>query len=246
MHPPPRVVSGNNVSQEHAADRSPSAPPLGGSAMGDQSHLGRIGLGAAVLYLLGLWFDSGLLQLLSKCVPVVCMALWVGAFSAGPYAGLLKSGLYLSALGDFFLVFGDKPAFFVLGLLSFLGAHLLYCGAFANRAKRLSPLAGLLAYGFGLSMFLYLQPGLGGMTLPVLAYVLVISTMLWRALAATGANGPSTTEELAGAVGAVFFTLSDSLLALNKFHAPLAGAAYSVILTYWIGQFLIARSARLS
>ena len=44
-------------------------------------------------------------------------------------------------------------------------------------------------------------------------------------------------------VGAVLFMLSDTLLALNKFGEPIAGAGYAVILLYWFGQLGIAASA---
>jgi alkenylglycerophosphocholine/alkenylglycerophosphoethanolamine hydrolase len=45
-------------------------------------------------------------------------------------------------------------------------------------------------------------------------------------------------------VGAVLFGLSDTLIAIDRFHAPFPGARYAIILLYWAGQAGIAASAR--
>jgi uncharacterized membrane protein YhhN len=42
-------------------------------------------------------------------------------------------------------------------------------------------------------------------------------------------------------IGAVFFVLSDSLLAINKFYHPFWGANISIMLTYGIAQFCIVK-----
>jgi hypothetical protein len=41
----------------------------------------------------------------------------------------------------------------------------------------------------------------------------------------------------------VLFGLSDTILAVNRFRAPLPFADVLVIVLYWAGQFAIARSA---
>jgi len=46
------------------------------------------------------------------------------------------------------------------------------------------------------------------------------------------------------AVGACFFMLSDSLLAINKFVMPLPLAQLWVLATYYAAQVLIVRHAR--
>ena len=69
------------------------------------------------------------------------------------------------------------------------------------------------------------------MALPVGAYVLVIAVMMWRASALLG----SSTGRSA-AVGAVLFGLSDTLIALDRFHEAIPGVRYPIILLYWAGQ----------
>jgi alkylglycerol monooxygenase len=46
------------------------------------------------------------------------------------------------------------------------------------------------------------------------------------------------------AIGAVFFMASDSLLAINRFAAPLPMAQFFVLATYYVAQLLIAAQAR--
>ena len=47
------------------------------------------------------------------------------------------------------------------------------------------------------------------------------------------------------AIGAVFFMLSDSLLAINRFAMPFAGAQFWVLTTYYVAQLLIAHNVRI-
>jgi uncharacterized membrane protein YhhN len=41
----------------------------------------------------------------------------------------------------------------------------------------------------------------------------------------------------------VLFGLSDTLIAVDRFRAPMPGAGYAIILLYWAGQTGIAASA---
>jgi 1-acyl-sn-glycerol-3-phosphate acyltransferase len=82
-------------------------------------------------------------------------------------------------------------------------------------------------------MFLYLRPRLDGLVLPVALYVAAIVAMMWRA-AARG--------EAAGLAGALCFAASDSLIALDRFVAPVPGARYAIMALYWAGQMGIAAS----
>ena len=43
--------------------------------------------------------------------------------------------------------------------------------------------------------------------------------------------------------GSLVFGLSDSLIALDRFHSPLPASAYVILLTYWAGQAAIAAGA---
>jgi uncharacterized membrane protein YhhN len=64
--------------------------------------------------------------------------------------------------------------------------------------------------------------------------------MMWRAAARWG-DHPGATAAL---LGAILFGLSDTLIAIDRFRAPIPGApAFAIIVLYWAGQAGIAASA---
>ena len=77
---------------------------------------------------------------------------------------------------------------------------------------------------------------------PVVVYLAAISAMAWCAIASATAPGAAAAAA-AGAIGAVAFMVSDSVLAVNRFARPFAGAHAVVMVMYYAAQMLIARSA---
>lgn len=155
------------------------------------------------------------------------------------YRNLVALGLLFSLAGDIFLMLPHDR--FVLGLVSFLAAHLVYSAAFAGRAGfQLDwfALVGYLLYG-GVMLAL-LWPGLGTLRLPVLIYIAVILIMGWQALTVWRAAPSAST--LAAAVGAALFVLSDSLLAYDRFRQRFRAARGAVLGTYYLAQTLLALS----
>ena len=80
------------------------------------------------------------------------------------------------------------------------------------------------------------------MAAPVGAYVAVICTMMWRAAARVGGPSGTARAHWLGLGGALAFGASDTLIAFDRFHAPMPGAAGPVMLLYWPGQSGIAAS----
>lgn len=148
---------------------------------------------------------------------------------------LLAAALALSALGDLFLALEEQRRFFVLGLASFLLAHVVYVIGFVPFLGTPST-AALLAMaacgGAATTLVIRLWPGLGSMRLPVLAYFAVIMVMVFCSLSVPQAS-------LALGLGAVTFALSDSLIAVRKFMRPFAGVNEAIWLTYIVAQYMI-------
>ena len=95
----------------------------------------------------------------------------------------------------------------------------------------------VLLYLFGFLYFLWDK--LGVMKIPVIIYALVISTMLLVAI-----KGYFTWNSKSGKlllIGAVFFVLSDSILAINKFYVPIYLSSFWIMSTYITAQFLIVK-----
>jgi alkenylglycerophosphocholine hydrolase len=201
------------------------------------------GVLGAVGFFVGMELELHALQLGAKAVPLLCLLTWVWPFHER-YARLIGVGLVLSLIGDMLL--GMGPDLFVAGLGAFLLAHVAYVAAYLtvtrlSSLKRGVPFA-LLAVAAGV----FLWPRLGGLALPVTAYVVVISTMMWRSAALIGAESLGRREQWAALAGALVFAMSDGLLAFTLFVQPVPGSSYAIMLLYWAGQLGIAFSARAS
>jgi len=195
------------------------------------SHLIIVAITAAALYLSALAYDNPLLGLLAKPMPVLAMIAWLGSMAATPYRRWIIIGLAFSVLGDILLAIPDN--LFVFGLAVFLCAHLAYLRSYCSLTRRPAYLALAFAVLIGGSLFgLLASHGLGPLLVPVALYALAIGAMLWRALACGGV----------AALGACAFVFSDSLIGIDRFVSPFAAAEYLIILSYWLGQWLIAAS----
>lgn len=162
-----------------------------------------------------------------------------------PTKKILLTALTFSWMGDVILMFTNQgEIYFILGLVAFLISHLFYIALFLKQDHPTngvrSPLfwLSLLVVGLYLrSMLVLLFPTLGALKLPVTVYAATISIML--IVAFKGYLSWSGTAKYAVLVGAVFFVVSDSLLAIDKFHEPLPLATFGIMLTYLLAQSLI-------
>lgn len=154
----------------------------------------------------------------------------------------IGSALLFSWVGDILLMFQDrKSLFFLLGLSSFLLAHIFYI-IFLHKvrlAEKIKPrLWTLLVVAVYYSVLIaFLSSWLGDMRLPVRVYGMVISFMLLLAL-----HLLFLANRKAGlyiAIGAILFVISDSLLAINKFYQPFEAAGFLIMLTYGLAQLFL-------
>lgn len=159
----------------------------------------------------------------------------------------LLAALLFSWIGDCILLFADRgELYFIFGLVAFLIAHILLIVLFtkqksANKSfkETMFWVGFVCATVYLAAMLSFLIPNLGDLKFPVIIYALTITIMLKTALKGTfDWNGKSKYVVL---IGAIFFVASDSILAINKFHTPMASASYSIMITYLIAQFYITR-----
>jgi uncharacterized membrane protein YhhN len=147
------------------------------------------------------------------------------------YDWLILAGLVLAAVGDVALLYRSKRAF-LFGLIAFLMGHVLYAVAFAWIGQPVVWMA-LLLLGVSGGFLAWFWPHVQGWRLPVVAYVLVISLMLWLAL---GVN------RLEVWLGALSFYLSDIFVARERFMASGAINPLIGLPLYYLGQYLLALS----
>jgi uncharacterized membrane protein YhhN len=170
--------------------------------------------------------------------PLATLALVALALQAAPRTGYrrwISFGLAASLAGDILLML--PTGLFVPGLVAFLLAHLCFIRAFSldGAGVRASIVPGLPVYAAAVAVLAYLWPSLGAMRVPVVCYVLTISTMSWQAIARWSVQ--RTAGAAFAAVGSLFFMASDSALAINRFVAPFAGAAWVIMGTYYAAQW---------
>lgn len=164
-------------------------------------------------------------------------ALAAGALQ-GWYGRTLLVGLVLSWWGDLFLL-GSGDMNFLLGLVSFLLAHVAYSTAFLVAGVRPVWLAGgaLAVAAVSIPIARWLFPHVGEMFYPVLSYTLVISAMLALAL---GTLGRSRSWWLVA--GALLFYISDIFVARQRFVTPSAWNAAIGLPVYFSAQLMLAYS----
>ena len=153
---------------------------------------------------------------------------------------LIVLALIFSMFGDIFLMFTNYDgAFFISGLFSFLIAHIMYIIAFNKQRGRLKVISlfSFVMLSFGVGLFITINKQLDSLLIPVVIYMIAILVMVISAYLRKGAvNYFSFTLVL---LGVLFFLVSDSLIALNKFYKPITYPTISIMITYAIAQYCI-------
>lgn len=168
----------------------------------------------------------------------LALALQLNA-TASAYGQLILMALGLSWVGDVFLL-SQKSRLFLLGLASFLLAHLFFAVAFASLPTSVTALvAGLVLMScLGIAVLAWLWGHLKAFyRVAVTAYVTAIVAMCTLAISASAASG---TWMLA--VGAVIFAISDVAVARNRFVAPGANNKLWGLPLYYGAQIILTCS----
>ena len=165
----------------------------------------------------------------------------------------LLFGLFFSIGGDSLLMLVERgprlPLFFLLGLGSFLIAHIWYLLSFRQMAQSKE---GYLSAGkwwrawplilFWAGMLALLLPRLEvAMQVPVALYATAIVTMAMSAMHLYGIL-PNRWWRMLMA-GVLLFVFSDAVIAINKFVTVVPGARLLIMTTYLLGQYWIVEGA---
>jgi uncharacterized membrane protein YhhN len=202
--------------------------------------------GAAVLFALGgnllgvFWLICVFKPLATFLLASLAFVNWRAGKSS--YALFVAIGLFFSVVGDAALIWPGK--YFVPGLIAFLLAHLAYLAAFTRGVRFPARLPVLLLYLLiGAVLFLYLHAKLpAALDLPVALYALVLASMAAQAMGRYLVL--RTSAALLAALGGLFFMVSDSLLAIHRFRAPLPHDALLVLVPYYVAQAFFALSTQ--
>jgi uncharacterized membrane protein YhhN len=153
-------------------------------------------------------------------------------------------GLTASWVGDILL---QMDGLFIPGLLAFLLAHIFYIKFFISTKSentsffKLRPVMLIAVLAYLIELMNLLWPHLASMKIPVLAYGITISVMLSAALWQYQKLDNKTAFLMI--IGATFFVLSDSILAINKFKTQFEHARIMIMTTYIFAQLFIVIGA---
>lgn len=178
--------------------------------------------------------------------PAVMIFLWIWLYESTALQGVtfwFGIGIFMSLLGDMALL-SSSDRMFLLGLVAFLLTHVFYLIGFKDE------LLNFTAWSTVLILFIYVNSarllrriasamqanGKGALSIPVIVYGLVISLMLYAAMATMYDPAWKTSAALLVTVGAILFWISDLILAWNKFVSPLKRGRILNILSYHLGQ----------
>ncbi len=162
-------------------------------------------------------------------------------FRVDKYSRILSIGLIFCLLGDILLMLPYD--LFKFGLLSFLVGHIFYILAFLEGRLKQQGWTTILPWlVYGVLVFLFLQPYLGNLLIPVLIYIIIILVMGWQARE----RWIQINDRLAllAFFGASLFIVSDTIHALHRFREPFALGRLVTLATYFSAQFLLALSTR--
>jgi uncharacterized membrane protein YhhN len=196
---------------------------------------------ACFVLVAGLLVEQATIAAIAKLVAstaFIVVAVTAGAM-ASRYGRIVLAGLVLSWFGDAFLI-GTAQRWFLLGLVSFLCAHVAYVTAFitlgVDRRWTLSSAAAIVVVAA--LVLAWLAPYLPtGLVWPVRIYTAVISLMVITAFGTLGAGASPLIV-----AGAVLFYFSDLSVAAMRFTEPLFATYVLGLPLYYAGQLCLALS----
>ncbi len=161
------------------------------------------------------------------------------------YGRAIAAGLAFAVAGDVFLMLpGDH---FLQGLVCFLLTHCAYIYALTRDAR---PLGRWPIFAGFAAVALLMVAGLwnavpGVMRLPVALYAAALAFMAAQAMSRARQipqGTPAAAAAHLAAIGGVFFLISDTILAYGRFRWIIPGQSLWVLGSYYLAQWLFARS----
>jgi uncharacterized membrane protein YhhN len=166
------------------------------------------------------------------------------------FRAAVVTAFFFSWVGDIFLMLSNglsNELLFYAGVGGFFFAQVTYIFIFLLNTEndikgllRRNPLWIIPLAGYGVLVYLFLYPRLEG----VMVYILLIYavSLIGMSLAALNRRDRVNIRSFRLVfAGSLFFLLSDSLLAINKFHTEIPFAGFLIMLTYITAQYLIMR-----
>lgn len=184
------------------------------------------------------------LEYIAKPAVMICLSLWLYTNTS------LKGNTFWFGLGILFSLVGDvllmlsADRHFLFGLIAFLFAHISYIIGFREGLTSTTAWSLILAVLIVISLRWLLRriaramrgKGVNKLVVPVIFYGIIISVMLYSAIATMYDPAWTTGATFFVSAGAFLFVASDVILAWNKFVSPLKNGRVWNITLYHLGQ----------
>ncbi len=167
---------------------------------------------------------------------IIAIAAFANYQNPTDYSTIIIYGLILSLIGDVFLVF---EKYFLQGLIAFSFAHIAFLFAFISFFGFSVNVYILIALVLiSVSYYSFLYKSLASFKIPVIVYILIIAMMDLQALGLM--INDFKPEFIAIAIGSLFFSFSDMVIAYDKFKKPFRFSESLILSTYWIAIYIFA------
>lgn len=206
----------------------------------------------AIVDWVAVWKAWRRVEMVAKPAVILALLIWLWQnWVFSDHLAWFALGLGLSLIGDVLLYpWGER---FLAGLIAFALAHLAYIAGFNPTLPPLNLASLALALTLALpgsQIYRHIAAGLeagrnASLKPAVLVYILLIELMLLSALLALVRSEWLALPALLASSGALLFCASDTLLAWNKFVAPLRQGRVPSTICYHLGQMLLTLGAAL-
>lgn len=202
----------------------------------------------AVLEIISLTFEIDILHQI--CKPLLMIALLIYFWDKSDnrkdekWVSFVTLALAFSWIGDIMLLFAFKHfMFFFAGISAFLGAHIVYIIAYRRATFKdklnfkWSFFPFIVVAYLALMAYLILPYIDNVIQVPISLYAIVLALMIVVAWYRKNQTADESFQLVV--LGAALFTISDSVLAINRFSHTIPYAGVAVMTTYIIAQWLI-------
>ncbi len=200
-----------------------------------------------IIELVSRWLENHTLEYMAKPLIMPLLALYFLLYSQKKsFRLIIILACFFSFVGDMFLMLSHtNEMLFYAGVGGFFLAQVCYMIAFLRYSENTGkgflvkqPLWIVLFLGYLAAVLILLFPGMDGFMRPVIViYGLSLVGMSVTALNRRGKVSPAVFNRVF--VGSIFFVISDSMIAINKFYHEIPKASFLIILTYILAQVLI-------
>ncbi|CBY21070.1 unnamed protein product [Oikopleura dioica] len=190
--------------------------------------------------------DTRWVRVLTKWIPCLHLAIMIQnekhkakCIPGAPTT--IQVGLFFSAIGDVFLVYGMYENYFIAGVCFFGIAQMFYTMSFGWEICNYVSMMMMVSANYILQRTVIAEIQDEKIHTMVVGYSVLLTFMGWRAVDAAAVPDASGMERIYSLLGGIVFVISDLLIAVNQFVRPVPNHKFYILSTYFFAQFCLAQ-----